>query len=171
MINEQSMTHNPRMEGSNQSTEPETPEVTADPSEDWLRISRDTYQKSTRYYETYQRAKWDHSIAIFRSKHPPGSKYYGDAYKHRSRLFRPKTRANIRKHEAAAAAAFFSTNDLLSVEATNDNSPSGEFAADLAHWLVNMRLKRTIPWFLTLQGAYQNTMTQGAVAIEGVLGL
>lgn len=164
MINEQSMTHNPRMEGVPTPTTTDDP-IPQDPeTEEYLRISRDTYQKSTRYYETYHRAKWEHGISLFRGKHPPGSKYYGDQYKHRSRLFRPKTRANVRKHEAAAAAAYFSSNDVLSVEPTNDDNPESRLTASLAQWLVNMRLRRTIPWFMTLMGAYQNTMTQGAVA-------
>lgn len=164
MINDQSMTHNPRMEGTPTPVTQDVPSLETDEDSEWLRISRETYQKSTRYYETYHRAKWEHSISIFRGKHPPGSKYHGDQYKHRSRLFRPKTRANVRKHEAAAAAAYFSSSDVLSVEATNDSNPASRLTAGLAHWLVNMRLRRTIPWFTTLMGAYQNTMTQGAVA-------
>ena len=115
MINDQSMTHNPRMEGTPTPVTQDVPALETDEDSEWLRISRETYQKSTRYYETYHRAKWEHSISIFRGKHPPGSKYHGDQYKHRSRLFRPKTRANVRKHEAAAAAAYFSSSDVLSV--------------------------------------------------------
>lgn len=130
----------------------------------WLGITRTTYRNSTDWVEENQRAKWEHSIHLFRSEHPPGSKYHTEAYKYRSKLFRPKPRANLRRHEAACAAAYFSTGNLVSVSPGNQNDPKQRVTADIVGQLINVRLKaRNTHWFLNVMGAYQTAMVQGAV--------
>jgi hypothetical protein len=61
-------------------------------------------------------------LRAFQSKHPADSKYNSEAYKFRSRLFRPKTRSVIRKNEAAIAAAFFSNVDVVNVSAADEKN-------------------------------------------------
>jgi hypothetical protein len=45
-------------------------------------------------------------------------------------MFRPKTRATVRKHEAVAAEAFFSTRDVVNIEPQDDNDPVQKASAD-----------------------------------------
>jgi hypothetical protein len=63
------------------------------------------------------------ALRMFQSKHPLDSKYNSEAYKYRSKLFRPKTRSVIRKNEAAAATAYFSNVDVVNVAPANEQDP------------------------------------------------
>jgi hypothetical protein len=100
---------------------------------------------------------------MFQSKHPADSKYNSEAYKYRSKLFRPKTRSVIRKNEAAMAAAFFSNMDVVNVQPANDKDPKQVLASKLHKELLQYRLTKSVPWFLTLIGAGQDAMTVGVV--------
>jgi hypothetical protein len=67
----------------------------------WLKAAKDAFSGSTTYVDANYRKKWEDALSMFQSKHPAGSKYLTDTYKHRSKLFRPKTRSVVRRHEAA----------------------------------------------------------------------
>ena len=82
---------------------------------DWLKVARESFEASSSYFDSNHRKAIEKNIALFQSRHPDGSKYNSAAYKHRSRLFRPKTKSVVRKNEAAAAAAFFSNVDVVSI--------------------------------------------------------
>jgi hypothetical protein len=101
------------------------------------------------------------AIRQFQGVHPVGSKYHSDAYKTRSRLFRPKTRAAIRKNEAIAAEALFSARDVLEVSTDDDEDPIQQKAAEFHKYLLQHRLKKSIPWFLLSMGAYQEAQVIG----------
>jgi hypothetical protein len=60
------------------------------------------------YFDNNYRKQWEDNLRMFQSKHPRDSKYMSEAYKYRSRIFRPKSRSVVRKNEATAALAFFS---------------------------------------------------------------
>lgn len=139
------------------------PDFDDDTSRDWLRIAREAYQSSTSYLDANWRKQWETNLALFKSRHPPGSKYHSDAYKKRSRIFRPKTRSVVRKNEAAAAAAFFSNIDVVSVEPENENDPVQLASAAVMKQLLNYRLQKTIPWFMVLIGALQDAQVYGVV--------
>lgn len=132
---------------------------------DWLRVSKDSYDASTSYMDANWRKAWERNIALFQSKHPTGSKYNTEAYKQRSRLFRPKTKSAVRKNEAAAAAAFFSNVDVISAEPQNKADPAQALAAEIMNPLINYRLteKDQIPWYLTLIGAFQEAQVVGVI--------
>ena len=127
----------------------------------WLQLAKDAHQSSTSYVDANYRKKWEDGLRMFQSRHPQDSKYLSDAYKHRSKIFRPKSRSLVRKHEAAAAAAFFSNLDVISTAAVNQNDRNQAASADLWREVINYRLTKTIPWFLTLVGAMQDCMTVG----------
>ena len=78
----------------------------------WLNRARAAFETSTSYIDLNYRKSWEDSLSAFNNKHPGDSKYNSPAYEKRSRLYRPKTRAVIRKNEAAAATAFFSNMDV-----------------------------------------------------------
>lgn len=129
---------------------------------DWLALSRQAYQGSSTFIEANLRSQWQKNLRHFNSRHQTGSKYHSDEYKHRSKLFRPKTRATVRRSEAYAAQAFFSTQDLVMVDPTDEDNPDQVVSAKICKELLNLRLdQKPIRWFLTAIGAYQDTQTTG----------
>lgn len=133
----------------------------------WLRRALDAYTASTTFLDTNYRKDLENSIRHFQGKHMSGSKYYSDAYKYRSKLFRPKTRSIVRKNEAATAAAFFSQLDVLSVDPEDDHDPMQKASAELRQELLNYRLsagnKKGIPWFQICVGAMQDGNINGII--------
>lgn len=135
----------------------------SDEESSWLKRARSAYRSSTTYIETNYRKKWEDSIRAFNSQHPEDSKYNSPLYSKRSNLYRPKTRAIIRKNEAAAAAAFFSNNDITSVEAGNMSDPKQQASAEIMKQLLQYRLSKSIPWFQIVLGGLQDAQKTGAV--------
>lgn len=130
---------------------------------DWLALARDAFSSSTSYMDANWRKKWEDCIAMFQSRHPVGSKYNSEAYKHKSRLFRPKTRSLVRKNEAAVAIAFFSNPDVVTVEAEDEANPMQVASAEVMQHILNYRLQKTIPWFPIVIGAAQTAQVIGIV--------
>jgi hypothetical protein len=128
---------------------------------DWAKRARDAYQFSTSYIDSNYRKQWDDSIRAFNNQHSSDSKYNSDAFRKRSRLYRPKTRSVIRKNEAASAAAFFSNMDLLSIQPQNSAVKAEVVSAEVMQQLLQYRLTKTIPWFLVVQGGIQDAQVQG----------
>lgn len=124
-------------------------------------MARDAYTQSTDWFDVSLRPTIEKAMANFGNRHPPGSKYHSDTYKFRSKSFRPKTRSTIRRNEAAAAVAFFSTQDMVNITAENEAEPQQLATARILTELLNYRLDDSIPWFQTLIGAYQNTLNVG----------
>lgn len=129
--------------------------------DEWLMLARDAHEQSTDWFDASLRAVTEKAMAHFAGRHAAGSKYHSDSYKFRAKGFRPKTRATIRKNEAAAATAFFSTQDMVSVVAQDSGSKEQVLSAAILSELVNYRLDDSIPWFLTLIGAYQSALNTG----------
>lgn len=131
------------------------------PDGDWLDRARIAFQSGKDFINSDRRRAWVAALNHFRGKHAPGSIYESDLYKFRSRLFRPKSREAMKKGEAAAAAAFFSTADVVSIEPDDEASEQARVAAEVISELVNHRLTNDLPWFQTVIGAFQGTGIQG----------
>jgi hypothetical protein len=131
---------------------------------DWVALARDAFSASSNWFDSSVRAQIEGDLRQFQGQHPAGSKYLAEANKGRSKLFRPKTRTTIRKNEAAAAQAFFASNDVLKVTAQDEDDPTQLGSAAVMGALLQHRLTKSIPWFLTLVGAYQDAQTVGVVA-------
>jgi hypothetical protein len=131
---------------------------------DWVSLARDAYSASSNWFDSSVRPQVEGDLRQFQGQHPANSKYLAESNKGRSKLFRPKTRTTIRKNEAAAAQAFFASNDVVTVTAEDADSPEREAAAAVMGELLQYRLTKSIPWFLTLVGAYQDAQTVGVVA-------
>lgn len=129
----------------------------------WLKMAKEAFSASTSYIESNYTKKWEDAIKIFHSQHPSSSKYNSDAYRYRSRLFRPKSRSVVRKHEATAARAFFSNLDVTSISPQDGEDPKQIASAIINKELLQYRLQKTIPWFTTLIGAFQDAMKTGLV--------
>lgn len=135
----------------------------AERDSDWLSLAKEAYRTSTDFIEASLKKQWEKNMSHFRSRHAPGSKYFTDAYRYRSKIFRPKIRAAVRKHEAAAAAAYFATDDAVHIAAEDDGNPEQVLSAEINSEVMNHRLDKSIKWFQTLIGAYQESMNIGAV--------
>lgn len=129
----------------------------------WLKSAADAYQQSTDWFDASVRRTIEKAQAHFSNRHAPGAKYYADSYRYRAKGFRPKTRATIRRNEAAAAVAFFSTADMVSITAENQSNPEQVVSAAVLSELLNYRLSDSIPWFQVVIGAYQSAMNTGVV--------
>ena len=138
------------------------------PDQFWLNLARDAHSSSSNWFDTNVRNRVIQDIRQFQGEHPEGSKYLSDSYKLKSHMFRPKTRAAIRKNEATAAAAFFSTEDVVGVRPMDDDDPVHQAAAKVHKALLQYRLTRPhphgLPWFLTVMGAIQEALSVGVVA-------
>lgn len=133
---------------------------------DWLELSRSCYDNAVDYVQAAHRDDWERNLNLFNNEHPAGSKYNSDAFKRRSRLFRPKVRSYVRKNEAVTAQAFFSTNDVVNISPQNDNDPNQLASAGIMQELLNYRLQKTIPWFRLLVGARQTADIYGITAAK-----
>jgi hypothetical protein len=132
------------------------------PKEDkWIRIARQIYDGSTDYLDANLRFQWEKSLSLFNSNHPPGSKYNTSAYEKRSKFFRPKTRTAVRNLQAAMTVAFFTNEDVVSIEPANSNDEIQAAAAVVAQSIMQYRLTNTIPWFQTMVAALQDAAVQG----------
>jgi hypothetical protein len=130
---------------------------------DWMRRARAAYRSSTSYTDSNFRKQWDDSIRAFNNQHPSDSKYSQPAYDKRSKLYRPKIRSVIRKNEAAAAAAFFSNMDVVSIAASDQTDQAQLVSAEVWKQVIQYRLTRTIPWFQTVLGGLQDAQVTGLV--------
>lgn len=101
------------------------------------------------------------------NEHAQGSKYLGKDWQGRSRLFVPKTRSAVRKNIATAAAALFSTQDVVNVEAEFQDDDVQRAAAAVLKADMDYRLSRPgksgIPWYQIALGACQDGQLTGTV--------
>lgn len=151
------------MNQNNENIDPTLDTEQDDSLNSWLMSARDAYESSSTWFDASVRRTTEKAMAHFSNRHAPGSKYYSDQYKYRSKGFRPKTRATIRRNEAAAAIAFFSTQDMVSITPENQSDDAQVVSAGVLTELLNYRLTDSIPWFQTAIGAYQNAMNVGVV--------
>jgi len=129
---------------------------------DWKARGQSAYRSSTSYVDTNLRKNWEDGIRAFNNQHAADSKYNQTVYEKRSKLFRPKTRSVIRKNEAAAAAAFFSSMEVVSVSPSNQNDKMEAAAAAVMKELLQYRLTKSVKWFHAVMGGLQDAQTVGS---------
>lgn len=142
------------------------PTEAARPSDDtlWTRMARDAWESSHTWFDSSLRKQFEEAMAHFHSTHAPGSKYHTEAYKKKSKFFRPKTRSAIRRNEMAMAVALFSTDDIVHCRAVNEADDRQVLAAEIKNQILNHRLNdpQTL-WYLTSIGGAQEAMNLGCV--------
>lgn len=141
----------------------EDDEVSDSDGLDYLSAAQDAFASSNEYFNSNIRRNMENSIRQFHSQHAHGSKYLTELYKYKHKLFKPKSRTAVRKHEAALAAALFSTNDTVNIEPVDADDMMQVDSAAFYNELMNYRLNKTMDWFQTCLGAYQNSMVYGTV--------
>lgn len=133
--------------------------------DDFLALSRQSYNNSETYFNAAHRNRVVDAMARYNSEHPKGSKYHNPAFEKRSKLFRPKTRATVRKREAAMVLAMFGSSDVVNVEATKGDADSVKDAQIQEH-LLNYRLTSDDRYYKMIVGGVQDAERQG-FAIAG----
>jgi hypothetical protein len=135
--------------------------ASVDESRDLLRLAEECHRTSTDYLDANWRSRWEDNLAHYNNEHAKDSRFRQDAYRNRNRLFRPKTRSIAIKSEAAVVRALFSTEDLISVKPENDADFMQQVSAEINQELLQYRLSKTIPWYQTVVGAWQNCFNFG----------
>lgn len=115
------------------------------------------------FVQQFVAAARERSYRAFRNEHFRDSKYNNTRWKQRSKVFKPKTRSYVRKAQAAAASALFSTSDVVKIEPQDNSNVAQRASAAFKQELLNYRLDRTsgrnaIPWFATAMGAHQDAL-------------
>lgn len=141
------------------------PDDAPEPEINYLNLLSQALTQGQTYITQNVRRGWDRSIRAFRNEHFAGSKYLSRDYKLRSSIFRPKTRAAVRKDMAMAASSLFSTTDAISCEPGDESSAEQRASAAMIKELLNYRTDRTsgrnaIPWFRVSMGARQDAVLQ-----------
>lgn len=128
-----------------------------------LQLARDAYSGSTSYFDANVRPELEQDLRQFQSLHGNRSKYMSDSYRGRAKFYRPKTRAMVRSAEASVAEAFFSTQDVVSIAPVQETDEYQQASAEIMQGLLQHRLTKSIPWFKTVIGAFQDAEVAGIV--------
>lgn len=133
---------------------------------DFMSHIQSAQRQNEQFLAAVQRKSWTQTLRAFRNEHLVGSKYTSTPYRNRSKIFRPKVRTAIRKNMAAAAAALFSTSDVVQIKAEHDSNPIKQAGAEVLAQIVNYRLDRTatksgVPWFLVAMAANLDSQLAG----------
>lgn len=125
-----------------------------------LALARQSFNASVTYFDAAHRARIIDAMARFNSVHPKGSKYWTPAFDKRSKLFRPKTRATVRKREAAAIISLFGSANIVNVSAPSGD-PNAAKDARVQQALLNYRMQEDDRWYKFTIGAVQDADRQG----------
>ena len=131
-------------------------------SDGWcIQKATDIYLNGRDYIEANITLGWERNLHHFHGEHGPATPYTRRDWK-RARTFRPKTRANTKASEAAHAAAAFATQDYMDITASDPTNDQQVVSAKVNKALLQKRLE-VVPWnwFLTAQGAFQDTKVYG----------
>lgn len=127
----------------------------------WTALAQSNFITARSYQDTSLTVQWERNADHFNNKHFRRSAYNSKLYKGRSKLFRPLSRATERASSAQAAAAFFSNMDVVDIQPENQNDPEQVLSARIIKAVLQYRLKKSIKWYLTVLGAWQDTRVYG----------
>ncbi len=142
------------------------PQTGAPTNIDLLAVIGRAEQISKDYHSRTVEKPLNRAYRAWQNEHAQESKYLGPAFRGRSRIFVPKTRAAVRKNLATAAASLFSTEDVVNVTATyeDDNQQRATAAAikaNLEYRLTQASAKSGIPWYIISMGACLDSQLTG----------
>lgn len=139
----------------------EVSEVAGMAREMWVNLGRRCYDTGRTFFRQGYQTQQLNNTFLFKGQHEPGSKYNHEAFRNRSRIFRPLTRMAARSWEADVASALFMNDDYMHITPRNVSDPDAEKAAAVLKELVNLRLDKN--WYTTCIGAAQDTFINGPV--------
>lgn len=127
----------------------------------WTALAQSNFDTARTYQDASLTIQWERNADHFNNRHFRRSAYNTRLFKGRSRLFRPLTRASERASSAQAAAAFFSNIEIVDIQAENQNDPAQVLSARIIKSVLTYRLTKSIRWYLTCMGAWQDTRVYG----------
>lgn len=134
---------------------------------DFLAVIGVAEERDNAFKGAVTKARSRQAYDAWHSRHSEGSRYADARYKRRrSHVYRPRTRASVRKNMASIAASIFTSPDSVSVTAEITTDPVRAASASVLQQLLNYRLDRTsaqsgIPFFLVATGAAQDAQITG----------
>lgn len=143
------------------SDEFDTEEMDVDEDQIWLDLAVSNFNTGKTFQDAALTNQWERNADHFNSKHYRRSIYNSRQYKGRSGLFRPLTRSAERSGSAQFATAIFSNLQMTNVQPENHNDPIQVASAAVMQEILEYRLDKTIPWYLTCLGAWQDTRVYG----------
>lgn len=130
----------------------------------WIGLAEQNFSTGRDYQDSSLTSQWERNADHFNSRHYRRSAYNTKLYRGRSRLFRPLTRAAERSSSAQFAAAMFSNQEIIDVQAENQDDPEQVAAASMMKQILQYRLEKSIPWYLTCMGEWQDSRVYGPCA-------
>jgi hypothetical protein len=110
---------------------------------DFLKLVREAESQAQLYSSQANKRAWSQTLRAYHNEHYVGSKYGKAEWRGRSKLFIPKTRAAVRKDNAAVAASLFNSIDAINCLPGNEADPRQKAAAAVMQELVNYRTNRS----------------------------
>lgn len=135
-----------------------------DRDSEWIELATSNFTAGKTYMDSALTNQWERNADHFNSRHYRRSAYNSKLYKGRSRLFRPLTRAAERSSSSKLASAMFANRDVAITEPENQNDEFQVASSRIMNEILNYRLEKTIPWYLTVMGAWQDTRVYGPCA-------
>ena len=127
----------------------------------WTELAQSNFNTARTYQDASLTVQWERNADHFNNRHFRRSAYNSRLFKGRSRLFRPLTRASERASSAQAAAALFSNIEIVDIQPEDQNNPEQVLSARVIKAALTYRLKKSIQWYLTCMGAWQDTRVYG----------
>ncbi len=123
----------------------------------FLTRSIQAFEASDKFFNSSIRPRLNDSIKSYNNQHTSGSVFGSDDAGNNT-IFRPKTRSVINKYTAAAAAAFFSNLDVVSIEAENASDKAEVLSAEIVKALINYRTTKVHSLVSHLFGWHQRCL-------------
>lgn len=141
-------------------------DVSTQPDIEWIHRAKTAIAASNNDQSAKMTTAWARNYRAYNNRHFSGSKYDGFKYRNRSKLFKPKTRSAVRKNNATAASALFSTDDVVSITPERAGDRLQQATAAFVHAALNFRLDRANRWagpnwFMTAMGAREDSQLTG----------
>ncbi len=135
-----------------------------DSDQEWIDFALANFTAGKNYMDAALTTQWERNADHFNSRHYRRSAYNSKLFKGRSRLFRPLSRSSERSSSSKIAAALFSNRDVVDAVAENQSDDLQVASARVMKEILSYRLDKTIPWYLTVMGAWQDTRVYGPCA-------
>lgn len=126
---------------------------------EWVDLGRRCYDTGRTFYRQGYQTQHLNNTRMFKGRHEFGSKYDSEAFRNRSKVFRPLTRMASRSWEADIATSLFLNDDYMHISPRNVSDVDAVKAAAVLKEIVNMRLDKI--WYPICIGAAQDTFING----------
>lgn len=127
----------------------------------WIDLGRRCYDIGRQFYRQGYQTQHLNNSYMFKSMHQPGSKYGSEAFRNRSKIFRPLTRMASRSWEADIATAMFLNDDYMHISSRQASDQDSAASASVIKEIMNLRLDKG--WYTTCIGAAQDAFINGPV--------